>query len=104
MSATPVNLLTQEQVEAAVAAVMRRELGNLLRDTVRPPSNILTEKEAAAYLAQSPNTLRHWRKDSRGPAYLKDCRGIRYDKRDLDAWLRSNRTTTSEDPDVPHRR
>lgn len=88
---------TPAELSAIIAEVIRREMAALALETARPKA-IMNEKEAAAYVEQSPNTLRYWRSQGRGPAYQKSKRGIRYDRKDLDAWLASNRTLTSEAP------
>jgi hypothetical protein len=42
--------------------------------------HLLTEKELAARWGYSPNTLRKWRVEGRGPDFIKLIgRGIRYD-------------------------
>lgn len=88
-------VITPEELLTIVTEAVRREVGALVRESVKS-KNIMTEREAAEYVGQSPNTLRQWRSDSRGPVYLKDRRGIRYDRKDLDTWLATNRTFTSE--------
>ena len=45
------------------------------------------EDQAADYLNMKVGTLRQWRFLSRGPAYLKIGRSVRYRKEDLDAYL-----------------
>ena len=92
---TGVFVLTPEQLTEVVRESVRSEVGAILREASRS-SDVLTSEEAAAYIKQSENTLRQWRTQSRGPAYLKDQRGVRYMKKDLDSWLMSNRTLTSE--------
>lgn len=52
----------------------------------------------AKYLAVSASTLAKWRVYGLGPVYSKaGPRIVVYDKQDLDAWLNSNkRTSTSQ--------
>jgi len=51
----------------------------------------LTDTEAAEYLGVSPNTLRCWRSQRRGPRYYKTSkRMVRYLAEDLDAWMVEN--------------
>lgn len=90
-------VLTPTEVATLVREGVRAELGAILREMGRP-SDVLTSKEAAVYLNQSENTLRQWRMQSRGPAFLKDSHGVRYLKKDLDAWLNSNKVLTAEAP------
>jgi excisionase family DNA binding protein len=51
----------------------------------------LTESEAAARLGLKVATLRAWRNQGRGPAYLRLGRAIRYLTTDIDEFLQSNR-------------
>ena len=51
----------------------------------------LTEAEAAARLGLKVATLRAWRNQGRGPAYLRFGRAIRYLAADIDDFLQSNR-------------
>lgn len=49
---------------------------------------LMTTPEAAAYLKFSEETLKDWRRDNTGPAYIKiHGAHVRYRVRDLDAWL-----------------
>jgi predicted DNA-binding transcriptional regulator AlpA len=51
----------------------------------------LTESEAAARLGLKIATLRAWRHQGRGPAYVRLGRAIRYLVRDIDEFLTENR-------------
>lgn len=51
----------------------------------------LTEGEAATRLGLKVATLRAWRNQGRGPAYVRLGRAIRYLSADLDEFLHSNR-------------
>ena len=55
---------------------------------------LLTDIEAAEILELSVSTLRRWRCEGRGhgPAWLKMGGNVRYDLRDLEAWLNECRT------------
>lgn len=86
---------TPDELSAIISQAVRQEFGTIVRQATMQKT-IFTEKEAAEYINQAAGTLRQWRNQSRGPAYLKDTRGIRYQKSDLDAWLASNRTFTLE--------
>jgi excisionase family DNA binding protein len=46
----------------------------------------LTEAEAADRLGFKAETLRKWRAQGKGPAYLKLGRSIRYRLADVEAW------------------
>lgn len=54
---------------------------------------LLTEAEAADYLSLKPMTLRRWRVDRTGPAYIKLRGPVRYRTSDLAAWLQAHRIT-----------
>lgn len=66
------------------------------------PGDLVTEKEAAALLSISPETLRAWRTrktdTSKGPPYLQRGRwkAVRYHRDDLAQWLNKQRTTPKE--------
>jgi hypothetical protein len=51
----------------------------------------LNDVEAAKFLRLSPQTLRNWRTQSRGPAYSRAGRAIRYAMEDLRAFMARNR-------------
>lgn len=51
----------------------------------------LIEADAGKYIGFSRPWLRLQRMRGTGPAYLRIGRSIRYDIRDLDAWLESHR-------------
>jgi len=55
------------------------------------PNQPLTETDAAARLGLKVATLRAWRNQGRGPAYVRLGRAIRYLSTDLDEFLHSNR-------------
>lgn len=58
---------------------------------------ILTENEAAKYIGMSSSFLNadrsngHRKNRTKGPAFLKLGRSVRYRKTDLDEWLKINR-------------
>lgn len=51
---------------------------------------MLPTRAAAEYLGRSPQTLRNWRTDRKGPRYSGTGVGIRYRQSDLDAWIAAN--------------
>ena len=51
----------------------------------------MNDVEAAEILRLSPQTLRNWRTQNRGPAYVKAGRAIRYSVDDLRAFMDQNR-------------
>ncbi len=54
--------------------------------------DILTPKEAGAYLKVSVNTLAAWRSKKIGPRYMKTGRMVKYSREDLDIYLKKQRT------------
>ncbi len=48
---------------------------------------VVTEREAARVLSVSPAALRRWRREGRGPEFLRVERCIRYRFNDLLAYL-----------------
>lgn len=59
-------------------------------------SPALPEREAAPYLGYRPAALRVWRRENRGPAYVRHGRSVRYLVKDLDAFLERHRVVTTE--------
>lgn len=58
-------------------------------------SDLLTEKQAAAYLNTSVHSIKRWRYEGRLP-YVKLSRQIRLLQSDLDAFIADNVTLASE--------
>ena len=56
------------------------------------PELVNTDR-AAALLGLSPYTLRQWRNDNAGPAFIRQGRKIQYDTRDLAEWFERCRHT-----------
>lgn len=52
-----------------------------------PKVKYLNDVEAAKIADLSPQTLRNWRFEGRGPAYIKAGRSVRYSLTDLISWL-----------------
>ena len=59
-------------------------------------TELLTPEQTAELLHMSPNTLSSWRWKGRGPEFIKVGRNVRYDRADVDAWLRDNKTSFSQ--------
>lgn len=53
---------------------------------------LLTADEVAEILGVHKQTVSVWRKEKRGPRYLKIGNRVYYDPQDLDAWLESRKT------------
>jgi len=56
----------------------------------------LDEAAAAAYLRVSRHALEKWRREGRGPSYIRLHRRIRYLRRDVDAWIAAHRVSTTQ--------
>lgn len=52
---------------------------------------VTTEEDAAAFVGYTPAALRAWRRQGRGPAYIRVGRSVRYRISDLDEWLGAHR-------------
>lgn len=59
-------------------------------------SNKLNTREAATFLCLSPGTLEVWRSQGRGPMYAKLGRRVVYDRIDLEKFVASRKTFTSD--------
>lgn len=68
--------------------------------TATLPARVLTEDEAAKVLSVQPQTLAAWRLRGCGPAFLKLGRSVRYDERDLAAYLASRRVQNTAEADA----
>ena len=64
--------------------------------TAPSPSHALDERDAGRYIGYKPDTLRKWRREGTGPAYIRCNRSVRYLLADLDAWLAKHRVETRE--------
>jgi predicted DNA-binding transcriptional regulator AlpA len=65
---------------------------------VRTSTEAVTESDAATRLGLKVATLRAWRHQGRGPAFVRLGRAIRYLASDLDEFLDANRQSpTSHD-------
>jgi excisionase family DNA binding protein len=61
--------------------------------TARRPH--LTTEELATYLKVSVTTVREWRRDGRGPLYIREGTVIRYRETDIDKWERAKLVTAT---------
>jgi predicted DNA-binding transcriptional regulator AlpA len=64
-------------------------------------STTIAERDAAAYIAFTSAALRAWRRQGRGPAFIRIGRSVRYRVRDLDAWLDAHVVQTRESGATP---
>lgn len=56
----------------------------------------LAEPDAARYIGYTPSALRLWRREGRGPSYVRHGRSIRYLATDLDEWIAAHRVKTRD--------
>ena len=94
-----VAVLSPDEMQAMVRNAVRAELGAMVREAAMPKA-AFSPVEAAEYLNMSEQTLRSWRSEGKGPAYVTLGRSIMYLKKDLDAFFESNRKFTSGAPDA----
>jgi Helix-turn-helix domain len=59
------------------------------------PDALLVETHAAQLLNLSARTLQAWRLTSRGPAFVRAGRSVRYRRRDLLAWIDANTVSSA---------
>jgi hypothetical protein len=64
------------------------DMADVATDATERP---ITEMDAAGRLGLKVATLRAWRHQGRGPAYVRLGRAVRYLPSDLNEFLRSNR-------------
>lgn len=93
-------MLSPEELRDIVAGAVADGVRFAMKDMGKGAPNEMTEGQAAEYLSVSPATLRCWRGEKKGPTYHKNGRSVRYAKKDLDAWLSSNRILTIDSPEV----
>lgn len=61
-------------------------------DTSKPDElGLVTTSEAARLLGLSKQQLNQWRSKGLGPEYIKLCRAVRYQRRDLLRWIEAKR-------------
>jgi hypothetical protein len=77
---------------------MRAESEKQLTNGPDTATDPLTEVGAAARMGLKVATLRAWRHQGRGPAFVRLGRAIRYLPHDIEAFLHANRH--AQDPDV----
>jgi hypothetical protein len=54
------------------------------------------EKELAQIIGVPVGTLRYWRLHRKGPKFAKLGRGVKYDLRDVEAWIAACTVETNE--------
>jgi excisionase family DNA binding protein len=61
------------------------------------PNKYLTTKEAAHYVRLSESSLEKKRVSGDGPEFLKVGKAVRYEQTALDAWMQTDRRTSTAD-------
>ena len=67
--------------------------------TICLPSLVLAEDSAGAYIGYTAATLRAWRRQGRGPAYVRHNQLVRYRVVDLDDWVTVHRIEPADSRD-----
>lgn len=62
-----------------------------------PVSSLINEHHAAQILGLKVSTLRRWRWSGDGPPFVKVGAAVRYDPRELDAFIAAGRRTSTSD-------
>ena len=93
-------LITPDALSALVCQAVRAGVKKALADAASSRNDHMREEEAAPFLALSPNTLRQWRAQGRGPTYRKLGGTVLYTRKDLEDWSAQNRTFTIESPEA----
>ena len=67
-------------------------------------SRLVTERDASELLGVSVRTLQKWRLQGNGPQFVKLGHAVRYDVKDLEAYIeRARRRSTSDSAPRPTR-
>lgn len=64
-----------------------------------PLTALLDGPQAAQFLGLGLRTLANWRCRGEGPAFLRVGRSVKYDRRDLEAWLDGRRFRSTSEAD-----
>ena len=60
-------------------------------------TTMLTEREAALHLRRSSKTLRNWRSEGKGPAFLRMGGRVFYHLADIARWIAQETTAPPDD-------
>jgi excisionase family DNA binding protein len=63
-------------------------------------SGLFTDRQAAEFLNCTRGALERWRRERRGPPYIKLGRLVRYARHDLVKWLAQKRIQTPDTENV----
>jgi len=61
------------------------------------PHEYLKDKAAGEVLGFAPVTLQEWRREGKGPPFVRLGRSVRYRRADLDAWAEKNLRRSTRD-------
>jgi hypothetical protein len=62
------------------------------------PRPLATPREVAGYLRNSPATLKQWRWQGTGPAYIRHGKEVTYEWDDVIAWALAHKHPTADSP------
>lgn len=58
-------------------------------------TKLISERELAEQIGVAAKTLERWRAQGFGPRFIKLARHVRYDSRDVEAWLDGQRRNST---------
>lgn len=90
VSATPLPILDPAFEDWLRQVVIDAVLG-AMKETQKDETILLGEKEAAEFFGLRPQTLALWRHQAKGPPYIKLGSSVRYDLKELRAFIHSQR-------------
>ena len=85
-----------ETVRQAVAEATSEAVDAAIANRLLPPRYLNTQ-QAAAYIGFSVAFLVAYRNKGGGPRYTKTANAVRYDVRDLDAWMEARKVSSTSD-------
>jgi predicted DNA-binding transcriptional regulator AlpA len=59
---------------------------------------LLKASEAAEYIGRIPQVLSDWRRQGRGPRYVKHSRSVRYRRSDIEKWIDDHMVDPGDSP------
>jgi predicted DNA-binding transcriptional regulator AlpA len=85
------------ELETVIRTIVREEIHTALSEhaptsAARGEATYLNGMDAGTRLGLSPETLYAWRREGKGPPYIRLGRRIMYKVADLDAWMAANRS------------
>lgn len=87
-------IASPDHIRRVIAQGVREGLRQAMADAARGEN--LRENDAAEFIGVAPKTLRDWRSNGRGPAFVQygECGRVMYRRKDLDAFMERNRKET----------